>query len=157
MGLKVTITPQNDDGEIIGSPVTLCDGPDPLPTFGVTVNGRPVLQIVQFLQAEYIRVFDRQGRQTTIGFTVKRGGIDRVPFAGPAAALAFAIDQCGSPAACPHFGLIKLELKDESTSLIRAFDRAGLQELGLARLNGVALQMNYRIIGGEPLKALPNS
>lgn len=157
MGLKVSITPQDNEGEILGSPVVICDGPDPLPTYNVRINGAPVLQISQPCRAGSIQVFDRKLRRVNISFTVKRTRGSTGAFSGPAEALAHALDQCASESACPHFGLIRLELSDGVSSLVRFLDRAGLEAIDLEKQTGVALTMGYQIIGGTLLKTLPSS
>src|SRR6185369_16988869 len=66
MGLKVTITPA------VGSPVTICDAPDPLPSFGFTMNRREILRVQPTFRAAYQTVFDQKNRVNRVSFNVTR-------------------------------------------------------------------------------------
>lgn len=156
MGFKVTIAPQDNDGTVIGAPVTLCDSPSELAVHGIQLNGRPILQVVDFPRALFPRVFDRGNRRVTITFgTFRNKGFDNVPFTGPAQSFAFSFDMCAFEEILPHFGFVTIEASDSTASVIRYLDRCGLEQIGLEKINGAGLWCAYQLIAGKPLNAAP--
>jgi hypothetical protein len=152
VAFRVTITPQDEDGEVSGAAITLCDSPESLAVHDIRINGRAVLDVVQFLDALYPRVFNRGNRALTVQFSTNRNkGIDGQQFTSPGQAFAFAFDQCAFAELLPHYGFVTIE----ADGVVRYLDGCGLAQIGMDRIKGIGLWFTYQLIGGTPLSTAP--
>jgi hypothetical protein len=159
VGLRITITPQDNGGVVIGSPVELCNSPDPIAVSGLRINGKPILQLADFMRADFGRVFDRKNRRVSVSFRAFRGkNSSGVEFSSFMETFVHGFDCAAFESVCPHFGLITLEAREGASTVLRYLDKSGLQEIGgIEEIIGCGLFQSYQIISGTPLTALPVS
>lgn len=126
----------------------LCNSPDPLPRFNLQIDGNPVLQLVDYLEAEYGGVIDQFNRRPRISFEVARKHDDAgAPFDTVLDALMWAMDHV--MADCPTSGDVELTMGDGTgASATRWVRGAGIENLGFTRQEGVTIFFKYAIVGG---------
>lgn len=142
MGLFVKIT-SNDTPPLIA---VLCDSPDPLPVFGLTVNGERQIAVVPLYQSLYAAIHNKKNRVNRISFQVSR------LHESEAAATAFLLDHDGE---IPEYGTIEIRATSEDgTSIARWFTNSGVPSVSLVRRNNLTTVWRYELIAGQPLKTL---
>ena len=143
MGLKVTISTGTGSSRVVAE---LCDSPDPVPRHNLRVNGQRVLQVVDLARAEYVTVYGRGNRRTTISFQVTRQ--HRSEWEATEAVL-------DHDAEIPETGLLELVITDNGRTIKRWLANAGVESVQMVGQIGATTQWAYSIIGGEVLKRKP--
>lgn len=140
MGIKVIA--YTDSGTF-----TLADDNTDLARSNFAVNGERLLDEHGFFRADFISVFDRKNRKTTITFNTKK------QHATPFDAILFA---CDHSIDIPALALICLEISDVGKVAQRWLKNGGISLVGIPRQLGAATWQTYRIVGGQFLKSNPN-
>lgn len=149
MGLLVRITSLDTPPSVR----ILCDSPDALTHANLTINNQRVLQIEDLAFGDYKHLRDTGNRLNEVSFEVKRGADDSdTPFADAAEALVWAMDHVED---CPVLGAVEFTLSAGGAGASRWFERGAVQAPRLVRQIGTSLYLQYTIIGGAFLKALP--
>lgn len=140
--------------DVAEQPVVLCDAPDPIPTFGISLNHARVNDIQELFQAAYAVGFDRGNRRNTLSFQTTRGrDASGTAFTSPAAAMQFALLL---PSQLPAEAIAKIEMGDGPTAEFTVFMLNTLTERAdLAKVNGVSLGFVFTLNGGEIVANLP--
>lgn len=115
---------------------------------GMSINGARLVDVEQLPRAEYVSIFDRNNKQTTILFNCCRIHTTRL------AALKFAMLHNQE---IPVTGLVQIEFTDAEGSFSCWFNPGAVDQVDVTRLQGVSTWHTYRIIGGEPLANNPNT
>ena len=125
----------------------LCNSDRDLTHHNVRLNGAPVLELANFLRAEYIKVYDRKNRKTTLSFEADRLHDD------PFEAQIFSLDH---PGEVPATGLIEITLTHPTSAIqTKRWIEGGIEAVQLLSLQGATTRWSYSIVGGEILKTQP--
>ena len=117
----------------------------------VKLNEVRILEIAEFIRAEYITVFYRNNRKTTLSFTVARDHGDNFT------AQQFIMDH---PSSVPILGLVEMTLNGNdltggALTTTRWIENAGIGEVQLVEWKGSSTRFSYNIVGGKILNTKP--
>lgn len=143
MGLKITITGGSGPDR---KTAVLLDSPDPLPRHNLRVNGQRILQVANFARAEFVWVFDRGNRRTTLSWETTRQHADELE------ASVFALDH---DAAVPAVGDVMIEISDGASTVTRYMADAGVEQVAMIEQIGATTRWGYGVTGGGILRKLP--
>lgn len=142
MGLYVKITGTGTPALV----AVLCDSPDPLPVFGLTVNNERMLSVTQLYQAAFPLILDKQNRLKRISFQVTR------LHETEAEALAFTLDHDDE---VPATGTLEITATDETgQAFSRFFTAAGVPGVQMVGRKGASTVWRYELLAGQTLKKL---
>lgn len=133
--------------------VLLCNSTRSLAEHNIRLNHRRVIEVVDFVRADFGTGFYRGNRRNTLSFDVRRDvDLDSKPFRDPEEAFVFALDHGD---AFDAEGLIRLTLAGPKSSAIRWMQNAFVESSDLSQVLGVANAYSYTINAGAILKAKP--
>ncbi len=111
------------------------------------LNGQRVVEIAEFLRAEYVKIFYRNNRKTTVSFQTAR------LHANIQTAEAFVMDH---DATVTVMGLLEIALvSDKGAQTFRYIDNAAVESVTLVSWTGLTTVHEYSIVGGQVLKTKP--
>lgn len=111
------------------------------------LNGQRVVEIAEFLRAEYIKVFYRNNRKTSISFQTAR------LHANIQTAEAFVMDH---ESTVTVMGLLEITLvSDKGAQTFRYINNAAVESVTLVSWTGITTIHEYSLVGGVVLKVKP--
>ncbi len=133
--------------ESIATPFKLADDLNDLPASQLSFNGQRVIQIQQYLRAEYAQPFFRKNRLNTISFVTSRLSATLLD------AHALIFDHEGD---IPGVGVAEFQITDGVSSVWRWMDDAVVQTVELVEQIGITTKWRYTLVGGKITQTNPN-
>lgn len=129
------------------SPVVLCDSGDPLPTFNLQLNTKPIYEYVAFANADFSQALYHGNRRNTLSFSVTRNtGDTNKEFASPVDAWVWALR---FTSVIPGLSTAKIELSDGANKGIFYLHNCACERADLTNAKGVRLGYQFALNGGE--------